>query len=173
MTTIREQPATDWCRAFEEVLDACKTACEEFYGERLVSLAVFGSVGRRTMRPDSDIDLLVVAYGLPKGRMRRVAEFVAVERCVEPILRAKESAGVRTRLSPLIRTPSEIEAGSAILLDMTEDLRALFDRDRFLERRIEKLRQRLKELGARRVRTGDAWWWDLKPDFKPGEVFTL
>jgi hypothetical protein len=31
----------------------------------------------------------------------------------------------------------------------------------------------LHELGARRVRLGSAWYWDLKPDFKPGEVFDL
>ena len=31
----------------------------------------------------------------------------------------------------------------------------------------------LAELGARRVPWQGGWYWELKPDLKPGEVFTL
>ena len=41
-------------------------------GARLMALAVYGSVGRGTPRWDSDVDLLVVANGLPHGRFPRV-----------------------------------------------------------------------------------------------------
>jgi hypothetical protein len=27
--------------------------------------------------------------------------------------------------------------------------------------------------GARRIWCGNAWYWDLKPDYRPGEVFEL
>jgi hypothetical protein len=64
---------------FEAILAAPKSACVEHYGDRLVSAAVFGSVARGTMRPDSDIDLLLVVSGLPRGRMPRVGTFDAVE----------------------------------------------------------------------------------------------
>src|SRR5919198_3590611 len=37
------------------------------YGTDLVSVALFGSVARRTARPDSDLDLFVVVEGLPRG----------------------------------------------------------------------------------------------------------
>ncbi|MBC7337187.1 MAG: nucleotidyltransferase domain-containing protein, partial [Clostridia bacterium] len=57
---------------FASLLQAIPQAAQEVYGERLVSLAVFGSVGRGTPRFDSDIDLLVVAAGLPRGRLARV-----------------------------------------------------------------------------------------------------
>jgi hypothetical protein len=38
---------------------------------------------------------------------------------------------------------------------------------------LEKLRKRLTELGAKRVWRGNAWYWILKPDLRPGEVFEL
>lgn len=54
---------------FDHPLDVVERSCEAFYGDRLVSLAVFGSTARGTMRPDSDIDLLLVVDPLPDGRL--------------------------------------------------------------------------------------------------------
>ena len=34
-------------------------------------------------------------------------------------------------------------------------------------------RSQFGELGARRIWRGEGWYWDLKPDFKPGEIVTL
>jgi predicted nucleotidyltransferase len=53
---------------FEELARALATACHEVYGPRLVSLAIFGSVARGTARPDSDLDFLIVAEGLPVAK---------------------------------------------------------------------------------------------------------
>ncbi len=50
------------------------TSVSAAYGPRLISLAVFGSAARGTARPDSDIDLLIVADPLPRGRMKRIAD---------------------------------------------------------------------------------------------------
>ena len=56
---------------------------------------------------------------------------------------------------------------------MVDDARVLYDPEGFLVRYFDRLRARLRELGARRIRRGNAWYWELKPDLKPGEVFTL
>jgi hypothetical protein len=88
-------------------------------------------------------------------------------------MRQAQQKGLQTRLSPLFRTPDEIVARSPILLDMTEDAQILFDRGDFLREQLRALSLRLAELGARRVWRGNAWWWDLKPDIKPGEVVVL
>lgn len=158
---------------FHRLLEELQTACEAVYGSRLVSLAVFGSVGRGTPRPDSDVDLLLVADPLPDGRMRRVEEFEEVERrMVEPLAAARR-AGVETRLSPVFKTPRELAARSPLLLDLVHDARILVDRDGFLQLELQGLRERLDELGARRIWRGNAWHWDLKPDYRPGEVFEL
>ena len=164
---------TGFKNAFDELLKALQVEISAYYRERLVALAIFGSVGRGTMRPDSDMDLLIVAEPLPKGRLPRVAEFAAVEAQVDPLIRDMRARGVNTYLSPLFKTPAEISARSPILLDMTEDARILFDRQGFLQGELDRLRQRLLELGAKRHFRGNAWWWDLKPDFKPGDVVVL
>ncbi len=173
MNRPADQPISPWAAAFDELLAALLSACRNHYRERLVSLAVFGSVGRRTMRPDSDIDLLVVADPLPMGRMRRVGDFAPVESILDPMLKAKQAVGVTTRLSPLFKTPAEIALGSPILLDMTQDARILYDKDDFFHLQMLDLEARLNRLGARRVFQGESWWWDLKPDFKPGDVVTI
>ncbi|HEY4689202.1 MAG TPA: nucleotidyltransferase domain-containing protein [Anaerolineae bacterium] len=158
---------------FEKLLAHLLAACCQYYGARLVSVAVFGSVGRGTPRSDSDVDVLIVVEGLPNGRLRRVAEFRPVEAALAAHLAEARSAGLAPELSPVFKTPAEIEQGSPLLLDMIEDARVLYDRGDFLRQALAGFKARLQRLGARRVWRGSAWYWDLKPDYKPGEVFEL
>jgi predicted nucleotidyltransferase len=158
---------------FDELLGAVTAACRRHYGPRLVSLAVFGSVGRGTPRPDSDLDLLIVAVDLPLGRVPRVTDFASVEAEVADVFHRARSVGVTGELSPVLKTPSEVELGSPLFLDMLEDARILVDQEDFLARTFERLRRRMAQLGARRIWRGNAWFWDLKPDYRPGEVFEL
>ncbi|MBI4611272.1 MAG: nucleotidyltransferase domain-containing protein [Candidatus Rokubacteria bacterium] len=158
---------------YEDLLEQLLVEVTATYGPRLVACAVFGSVGRGTPRGDSDIDLLLVVRGLPRGRLKRVEEFLVVESRLDPALKPAEPGGAPIGLSPVFKTPEEVEAGSPLFLDMVEDARILYDPEGFLAAHLDLLRIRLRELGARRVRSGNAWYWDLKPDLKPGEVFTL
>jgi len=158
---------------FEDLVTKMVTAAHALYGERLVSIVVYGSVARGTMRHDSDIDLLVVARHLPGGRLKRVEEFESLEAKLAEDLRQAGSHGIRTTLSPVIKTPEEVMAGSPLFLDMVEDARLLYDRDGFFAQQLARLRQRLAKLGAKRMWRGNMWYWDLKPDYQPGEVFEL
>ncbi|MGC8916722.1 MAG: nucleotidyltransferase domain-containing protein [Thermoanaerobaculum sp.] len=139
----------------------------------MLSLAVFGSVARQTPRPDSDLDFLVVATNLPRGRMARVAEFEEVERRMEEALAQAEHHGVHTFLSPVFKTPEELPWGSLLFWDMTEEAVILYDPKGILSRHLAAVRERLASLGARRIVRGTTRYWDLKPDYKPGEVFEL
>jgi len=56
------------------------------WGERLVSLVVFGSVARGEARMDSDVDLLVVGADLPRQRFKRQELFELAERFAEPLI---------------------------------------------------------------------------------------
>lgn len=160
-------------QAFDAFLVPLLGAVEEAYGDRLVSLAVFGSVARGTPRWDSDVDLLIVAAPLPDGRMPRVREFDAVEAACEPALRGLRATGIETRLSPVFKTPSELASGSMLLLDMTDQVRILSDRNGVLRDRLDRLRERLQALGARRVQRAGGYYWKLKPDFRPGDRIEL
>ncbi|MGH9381196.1 MAG: nucleotidyltransferase domain-containing protein [Thermoanaerobaculia bacterium] len=164
---------TDIRATFEGLVAPLAEACEAVYGRRLMSFAIFGSVGRGSPRPDSDIDLLIVAEPLPRGRMARVREFDAVERRLSEAVRAASSAGVHTRLSPVLKTPAEVGLRTPLLLDLVHDARILVDREDFLAGTIADLTRRLEALGARRIWRGSAWYWDLKPDYRQGEVFEL
>jgi predicted nucleotidyltransferase len=166
-------PLTSINSQFESLLAHVLAACQQRYGPRLVSVAVFGSVGRGTPHPESDLDLLIVADDLPDGRLQRVAEFRAVEAALSSHLAEARAAGLSPEVSPIFKTPAEAQRGSPLFLDMIEDARVLYDRGGFLQETLARFKARLDRLGARRIWRGDAWFWDLKPDYQPGEVFEL
>jgi len=158
---------------FERLAGDLLEACRQHYADRLVSVAVFGSVGRGVPGPASDLDVLIVAEGLPRGRIARAAGFRGVESQLAPRLVEMRRAGFSPEISPVFKTPEEASHGSPLFLDMVEDARLLFDREGFMQAGLDRLRSRLKALGARRIWRGNAWFWDLKPDYKPGEVFEI
>jgi hypothetical protein len=51
---------------YAPLLEQLVTELKTRYGDRLVSVAVYGSVGRGTPRPDSDVDVLIVVRDLPR-----------------------------------------------------------------------------------------------------------
>lgn len=159
--------------AREDLLSALLQACRQIYDERLVTVAIFGSYGRGTMRPDSDLDCLIVVEGLADGRMARVREFSAVDKAMAGAIVAARRAGVHTQLSPHFKTPFEATKGSVLFLDMTEDAKLLYDRDGFFAGVLRRMQDRLDALGSRRIWRGTRWYWDLKPDYRPGMIFEL
>ena len=143
------------------------------YGTGLVSVALFGSVARRTARPDSDLDLFVVVEGLPRGHRARLETFDPVERGLAEELAGLARAGVSVELSPVLRTPEDLKTASPLLLDLTEDAVILEDRGGVLALALDDLRRRLRRLGSCRIWIGARWYWDLKPDYRRGEIFRL
>lgn len=160
-------------RVFEGLLKRVLDESLTFYGDRLTSLVVFGSVGRGTPTKNSDIDLLVIAKVLPFGRIPRVREFDAIEKRLEPDLKAARQLGVNTRFSPIFRTEAEMELGGLIFLDMTRGARILFDRSSFFRKYLEELKDRLDAMKTVRIDRGSTWYWVLKPDLRPGEVIDI
>jgi predicted nucleotidyltransferase len=143
------------------------------WGERLVSLVVFGSVARGEVRGGSDVDLLVVGASLPRPRFRRQELFEAAERFVEPLMDELRSKGFDLDFSPIILDVEEARRHRPIYLDMVLDAVIVFDRDGFFQGVLRGLAERLEALGAERRRLGKLWYWVLKMDYRPGEVIEV
>ncbi|MDW8101583.1 MAG: nucleotidyltransferase domain-containing protein [Anaerolineae bacterium] len=143
-------------------------ALQRYFGERLVSVVLYGSVARGNHTTNSDIDLLIIAESLPESRRERNRILVEIEE--------KEFSSTLAALhrhSTRIKTPEEALIFSPLYLDLTEDSVILNDKGGFFEGVLERLRRRLKELGARRIWRGKVWYWELKPDLKWGETLEL
>jgi len=147
---------------------------EKRFGERLVSVAVFGSVARGCEHfPESDIDILLVIEGLEGISLgSRIDMLLDVNRELRRTFeyaRFKRNKGCSPSLEEHILTPSELLRHPPILLDLLTDSIILLDRG-VLKRELDAVRIKLKELGAVKVRLQDgSWFWNLKPTLKLGE----
>jgi predicted nucleotidyltransferase len=155
------------------LLTHLERAVRDFYGPRLVSVVVYGSVARGRPHAESDVDFLIVAEPLPKGRMPRMDEFQSVKRVLAPQLDTLTNQGIFTALAPVFKTPAEVNLGSLLFLDMIDDGRILYDPSGFWKRFMIDFQRRLRRLGARKIVEGDHWYWDLKPDYRVGETFEI
>lgn len=145
-----------------EFLDRLKNR----FGDGLVTVAVFGSRARGEARADSDLDLLLVAEGFPKSRLDRQLLLLRLARAVS------EDFADLIACVPL--SPEEASRVQPFYLGMLSGHELLHDRAGFFRAVLERLRRRLGELGSRRLVDEDGYeYWDLKPDWKPGDVVEL
>lgn len=149
------------------------TSLERKYGNRLVSAVVFGSVARGEMRKDSDIEVLLIIKSLPKSRLKRQEEFLEVEGEVEEEISKLSNLGYFVDFSPIMKTPEEAKRISPLYLDTVEDAVIVLDRNSFFQEILRRLRDRLRQLGSKKIRMGKKWYWILKTDYQFGEVIEI
>lgn len=160
--------------AFFNLVEELKRYIINYYSERLVTLAIFGSVAQDAFRPDSDIDILIIAKDLPEGRLKRIREFENnVELHMEDTIKNLFNQNIYPTLSPVFKTEEEVMRGSPLFLDMTENVKILYDRDNFFKNYLEGLKERLRRLGARKVFFKGGYYWELKPDYRYGDIIEL
>lgn len=149
-------------RSCEQFVKALKTR----YDGRLVSVVLFGSMAQGRSRPTSDVDLLVVVRGLPRSRLDRHGQMLAIAH------RVSEAFAQQVSTIPL--TPGEAADVKPFYLGMLSGHRILFDRGQFFQRVLQRLRKRLKELGSQRIVEVDgAEYWILQPGLRLGEAVVL
>ena len=143
--------------------------------DRIVSIVLYGSVARNEARPESDIDLLLVTESAPPSYRARLDPILPILRHLrdDPSWKALEAEGIYPSLSVLMLSRQEADRNRYIYLDMIEDARILIDYQGFFQGRLEALESRLSELGARKIRRNNTWYWDLKPNLAPDEVLVL
>jgi hypothetical protein len=104
----------------------------------------------------------------------RIEQLLRVDDAVQEELRWLREKGIHTGLSFYPLKPVEAERLPSLFLDLTEDAVIIYDEDRFLEGLLLELKANLLRRGAIRViLDGDSWYWDLKPDYKFGEIVEI
>ncbi|MCD6101157.1 MAG: nucleotidyltransferase domain-containing protein [Candidatus Marinimicrobia bacterium] len=128
-------------------------------GRNLISLVVFGSTARGTAEKESDIDILLIVENEKEAREKYLEIKLKLEKAYSP------------QFYSIISTEAKLRDNPYILLDMIDDSVVLYDPEKRFQNLISHLRKKLKALGAKRIWIdNDTWYWDLKPDWKPGEV---
>ena len=123
--------------------------------EQLWGLVLFGSVARGEAKESSDLDLLLVADGLPEKFMARMRYL----RCLLP-------SALRGGVSFIAKTRAEFEAGfPSYYLDLALDGIILYDREDYMQQKLARIRELMKTAGLKRQRTDDgfSWEWQKPP----------
>ena len=142
-------------------------------GSDLLAIACFGSVARGEPTLESDLDLYVVTRETvsplldPRlgtvGRLRETLEYKALEQY-----------GYRPDPMPIFHSAEKLATHPWILLDIADHGVILSDSEGILTKELEAVRRRLQDLGSQRIQRPDgSWYWDLKPDWHPGETVAL
>jgi uncharacterized protein len=127
------------------------------FGERLVALALFGSRARGAARSDSDVDLMLLAEGLPADPFERAR-----------VVRVPGLGATDPSVSVRALSPTEYERDIApIDLDIALDASVLYDRDGYLAQRLNLIRERIEQAGL--IRAPDLSWswrrWPARSDW--------
>lgn len=150
---------------------------KDYYKDSLISIVVYGSVGRGDYKGHSDIDILIVIFSSSDSVCGRIHLFH--DNVINKVEQTEEYKGLIDnklpyRIMPIVYTVEGLKNHPPLMLDMTEDSVILFDRDDTFLREIEKIRERMRELGSKRVFLENGrWYWILKPDIKWGEIVKI
>lgn len=136
----------------------------------LTSFSIFGSVSRGEAKPSSDLDVLLVSDAFEGTLASRIDSLAYVGGEVSEELDFLRRQGVTPAVSLLPFRREELDARPVILLDLSVNATILYDPDDVLGGVLRGIRARLEVAGSKRVATaGGGWYWDLKPDFRPGQ----
>ena len=143
------------------------------FGDRLVSVCLYGSVARGEARANSDVDLLVVLEKLDGGPVHALR---TVYGCLEDLRLERRFLlrhGVATDVSiyPLAR--EEARRFHPIYLDVAEDGIVLYDVGGFFAHLQFQAVGTLINSGGVKVRSRGEWFWRMPKDFVFGEPIGL
>lgn len=144
---------------YREYINLFLNKLKQALGDDLLSVALFGSIARGDGTPESDIDLLIIVKG---NRIQNFNKYIEVKMAVEN--------SNPPFFSSIFTTVENLKKNPRILLDILYEGKILHDPSDILKDLLNKLNNKLLELGAKRIELSpDIWLWDLKPDWKPGE----
>ncbi|MGQ9690968.1 MAG: nucleotidyltransferase domain-containing protein [Thermoproteota archaeon] len=150
------------------VLELAVVKLFEVLGSRLESIVVFGSLSTGKAKPESDIDLLVVARDLPEKYSERtsiIREALSSKSMDELIIHAWRKKSMYTDLDVLLIDVQEAHATHPFYLDLTRDCIIIYDKNKLMSKKIMEVREKLEKMGAKRFEEPDgSWYWVLSPE---------
>ena len=169
------RPAQYGYPTYKPLLDCSVASVQETFNSAVLSVVLYGSVARGNATTESDVDLLLVLKKAPPVFRERVQLLLPILRHLRR--QAFWAALVAQRIFPspniVILSREEADQNLPLYLDMIEEAQILLDRGHFFRHRLDKLQDRLRQLGARKIWRDSGWYWYLKPDLKPDEVSVL
>ncbi len=159
------------------ILELAVARVFEEFGSALRSLILFGSLARGTAKEESDIDLLLVADGLPESYDKRLAMIRSIL-SFEPIEKWRSLLWNERHVYPLVEviplTVEEALTTHPFYLDMTESAIMIYDIDFFFTRKLDDLKARLEKIGAfKSVLPSGQRFWVLAKDASAAEKLVL
>ncbi|MFQ5828624.1 MAG: nucleotidyltransferase domain-containing protein [Candidatus Methylomirabilia bacterium] len=139
-------------KKIKEALRSLVESLHEGMAQNLIALVLFGSRARGETLKASDWDIFVLARSLPVSPMKRYTRLRTL--CKEEL-----DGGV----SFLAKTQREFEEGfPSFYLDLALDGVILFDTDGYMEARLSRVREIIKEAGLKRNKISGGFFWDWK-----------
>lgn len=156
-----------------KLLEGFLARLRQSLGEDLLAAALYGSVARDQGGRTSDLDILI---------LHREASDTALNHFVQASQELRQSREYRKLTEqgflpdpcPVFFSLDQLKMHPWLLLDVLDHGIILYDRESLLREELDKLKEKLELMAARKIYLPDGtWYWDLKPDWKPGEVIEL
>jgi predicted nucleotidyltransferase len=134
---------------------------EDYLGDNLLSIVLFGSRARGDAKKSSDYDLFIIAKGLPAKPFQRVL-----------FIRSPLKAQFKEKFCIIAKTPEEVfKDFPPLFLDLGLDGIILFDRDDFFRKIQAKIKDIIRQAGLQRKRANQEYYWEWeKPPKKGWEI---
>jgi predicted nucleotidyltransferase len=132
----------------KQLTDKIVQVFQDYLGENLISVILFGSQARSESTKTSDYDLFIIANNLPQSQVER-SRFIN-----RPLYENNLEC-----LSVLAKGPEEfLKDISPLYLDLSIDGIVLFDRD-FITSKIKRLKEIINTAGLRRIKDDGEYHW--------------
>ncbi|MEM3506455.1 MAG: nucleotidyltransferase domain-containing protein [Candidatus Bathyarchaeia archaeon] len=159
-----------------EYINLIQKALLDKLEDGLISIVLFGSVARGEAKEGSDIDLLVVSSRFKGSIGKRLKLFQEIELKLSTSKARKElrKNKLGALVSPIPLKPEEVKKNPPIFLDILTDGIILYDKNDFIKKHLLEFEKKLKALGAKKVfLQSGKWYWDLKPNYRFGEIIEI
>jgi len=158
---------------YQAVIDKIINLLDQYIKDDFLACSLFGSIARGEATSLSDIDLLIIHKKCPKDMAKEFSKIVIKLRETDEYNELLKR-GILPEPYPIFLDEGQLKKHPWILLDVTNHGIILRDPYKILEKELKLVQKKLKQLGSYRVILPDkTWYWVLKPDWKPGEIFEL